>query len=44
MKVLDIQTVYYPYWLINQRDRKVLVDALSAKPDLHVIDTIEKLV
>jgi DNA helicase HerA-like ATPase len=44
MKVLDIQPIYYPYWMISQKGRKILIDALSGKPDLHTTSIIEKLV
>lgn len=43
MSADEIQSVYYPYWLVSFQGRRFLVDGLNAKTDLHTTSVVQKL-
>ena len=43
MKIEKMEPVYYPYWLVKHKDRKLLIDALNAKLDSELSESIQKM-
>jgi DNA helicase HerA-like ATPase len=44
MPIRSIEPVYYPYWLVSYRDRKILIDALNRNIDHDTTKLIGKFI
>jgi hypothetical protein len=44
LKVIKTEPVYYPYWLIKHKNKKVLIDALHARIDMDASEAVKKLI
>jgi DNA helicase HerA-like ATPase len=44
LKIKRIEPVYYPYWLVNHKGKRVLIDGLNTRLDMETTSIIEKLI
>jgi hypothetical protein len=44
LKVQAIESVFYPYWLCKRKNKSLLIDAMSLREELDLLDTVRKFV
>lgn len=43
LNIQKIEAVYYPYWMVEHRNKKLLIDALTMRAEDEISDSVAKL-
>jgi len=43
LNIQNIEPVYYPYWMVDHKERKLLIDALTMRAEDEISDSVKKL-
>jgi hypothetical protein len=44
MPIRSIEPVYYPYWLVKHKDKRLLIDAINRSPDHDLTRLVGKFI